>query len=190
MKTRVRCTCMIATFFVAAVASGNIQYGGSWSGYGGAIGASGYTYASATANGTTPSDWEAGEGEQSVWTTEDAQCHWNWDCSTYADCYIYWYAGGTCTATAGASASVSYPGGSRGFYASIYESDDQSDGVTRSKSAVDSDSGSGTSWFSAYQGLDASHWAAAGASAPSGVTNYVSSVAQARAYVGMSVVPE
>lgn len=190
MKTRTWYVCLIVTLLTSIIASGSIQYGGDWSGSGGAIGASGYTMADATASGSTPSDWEAGEGDQSVWTTEAAVCDWSWDCSTYADYYIYWYAGGTCTASAGASASVSFPGGSDSFYASVYQSNDQSGGVDADDWDQAGDSGSGRTAFGAYGGLEASHWAAAGASAPSGVYNYVSTSAEAHAYVSMSVVPD
>lgn len=190
MNSRTWYACIGAVVAMAIVASGSIQYGGSWSGSGGASGSTGYTNASASANGSTPSDWEAGEGDQSVWTTEAAVCDWSWDCSAYADYYIYWYDGGTCWASAGASASVSYPGGSPSFSASVYTSADQSGGVSDDDWDSHGDSGSGRDSFGAYGGLDASHWAAAGASAPSGAYNYVSTSAEAHAYVSMSVVPD
>jgi hypothetical protein len=177
---------MIAVLFVSTVAFASIEYGGSWTGYNGAIGDNGYTNASAGADGSTPSDWEAGEGDQSVWTTEAGDCDWSWDCSVYADWYIYWLDGGTCTASAGASADASFPGDSASFSVSVYKSADQSGGIGDDDWDADGDSGSGTSNFSAYGGLDASHWAAAGASAPSGVDNWVLTTAEASAYVTMS----
>jgi hypothetical protein len=183
MKSVIWCVCVSASLFVAVVASGSIQYDGDWSGSGGASGYWGYTNADATADGDDPSDWEAGEGELYVWTTEAARCDWDWDCRSYAQYYIFWYEGGTCTATAGASASVSFPGGSDGTYAEVPTSKPEEYFVE------DSDCGSGTDEFGAYQGLNASHWAAAGAAVPSGSNNVAYAEGQAHAYVSMAVAP-
>lgn len=190
MKSLACCICAVAMAYSPTLASGAIIYDGDWSGYGSgtgyANGAPGYSIATACSDGTNPSGWAAGEGERSVCTTEAAWCNWSWDCGTFAKYVVSWYEGGTCSASAGASASVSYPGATRAFYAAVQITGDYW-GITIPDMDSKSDVLSGTAEFGAYQGLDASHWAAVGAVVPAGTNNVAFAEAEANAFVGMSV---
>ena len=81
----------------------------------------------------------------------------------------------------------SYDRGPAGFSASVSRSADQSGGIDDDDWDADGDSGSDGASLNAYEGLDASHWAAAGASAPSAAFNFVYTSAEANAYVTMSL---
>jgi hypothetical protein len=189
MKSSVYYACVVAIASVATMALGAIVTEGDWDGveFGDAVAFGDWWYSGIYSNsdGTDWSSYGAAEGYDSAYTTVAGQFSWTCTLYTYAEADIWLWDDEYCAAGADASASGYGPGWSGSVDAEAQISGSGTNGEHLRDTDSESDYGSGTASFDAYEGVDANHGAAAGTAVQPGSDDYAYAHADVSAYVSL-----